>query len=69
MLQSLLVFFIRWRLDPWMVFAWCLNSRVSFRRTCQKKEEELMKTYPDLFASQPRISGRDSCKGVGFVTP
>ena len=39
------------------------------RRTCQKKEEELMKTYPDLFASQPRISGQDSCKGVGFVTP
>ena len=40
-----------------------------FWRTCQKKEEELMKTYPDFFASQPRISGRDSCKGVGFVTP
>ena len=37
--------------------------------TCQKKEEELMKTYPDLLASQPKISGRDSCKGVGFVTP
>jgi len=52
-----------------MVFAWCLNSRMSFRRTCQKKEEKLMKTYLDLFASQPRISGRDSCKGVGFVTP
>jgi hypothetical protein len=52
-----------------MVLAWWLDSRMSFRRTCQKKEEELMKTYPDLFASQPRISGRDSCKGVGFVTP
>ena len=39
-LQSLLGFFIRWRLDPWMVFAWCLNSRMSFRRTCQNKEEE-----------------------------
>ena len=34
--------------------------------TCQKREEELMKTYHDLFASQPRISGRDSCKGVKF---
>ena len=56
-------------LDPRMVFAWCLNSRMSFRKTCQKKEEELMKTYPDPFASQPRISGQDSCKGVGFVTP
>jgi len=68
-LHSLLVFFIRWRLDLRMVFTWCLNSRMSFRRTRQKKEEKLMKTYPDLFASQPRISGRDSCKGVGFVTP
>jgi len=34
-----------------------------------EREDELKKTYPDLFASQPRISGRDSCKGVGFVTP
>ena len=33
------------------------------------REDEPMKTYPDLFASQPRILGRDSCKGVGFVTP
>ena len=33
------------------------------------REDEPMKTYPDLFASQPRISGRDSYKGVGFVTP
>ena len=50
---NLLDFFIRWRLDPRMVFAWCLNSRMSFRRTRQKKEEKLMKIYPDLFASQP----------------
>ena len=26
-------FFIRWRLDPRMVFAWCLNSQTSFRKT------------------------------------
>jgi hypothetical protein len=33
-LQSLLDFFIRWRLDPRMVFAWCPNSRMSFRMIC-----------------------------------
>src|SRR6185437_1220891 len=31
------------------------------------RENEPRKTYPEPFASQPRISGRDSCKGVGFV--
>jgi hypothetical protein len=35
-----------------------------------EREDELRKTYPDLFASYPiRISGRDSCKGGRFVTP
>jgi hypothetical protein len=28
-------FFVRWRLDPRMVFAWCLNSRMSFLMICQ----------------------------------
>ena len=35
-----------------------------------EREDELRKTYPDLFASQPSsISGRDFFKGVGSVTP
>ena len=33
--QSLLDFFIRWMLDPRTVFAWCLNSRMSFRMIYQ----------------------------------
>jgi len=34
-----------------------------------EREEELKKTYPNLFASQPiRISGRDSYKEGRFVT-
>jgi hypothetical protein len=35
-----------------------------------ERQDELRKTYPNLFASYPiRISGRDSCKGGRFVTP
>ena len=35
-----------------------------------EREDELRKTYPDLFASQPAKSrGRDFFKGVGSVKP
>jgi hypothetical protein len=34
-LRSPLDFFVRWRLDPRMVFAWCPNSRMFFRMICQ----------------------------------
>ena len=34
-LTNALDFFIRWRLDPRTVFAWCLNSRMSFLMICQ----------------------------------
>jgi hypothetical protein len=33
MLRSPLEFFVRWRLDPRMVFAWCLNFRMFFRHS------------------------------------
>ena len=56
--------------DLWESYSGQEDKDVQNAMESPYREDGLRKTYPDLFASHPiRISGQDSCKGVGFVTP
>ena len=55
--------------DLWESYSGQEDKDVQNAMEWPHREDELRKTYPDPFASQPLESrGRDSYKGVGFVT-